>query len=258
MTAVTVLEKAYGSFSAKGFEVIISDLCKGLRVKSKIGNTSSLGWIEVDVSGEDEAVALNLLDREVGIAPVSAEKIAKFSDARGMVISRGKAATEVYVDIGVFEPRFRSAAVSWSCLQSQLADGKKIPFQQLTEAFCLCDFMPLQIKVLDALNIETGLWEAELSEQQLSKFASWLDSNLDRLVVLGSTLGEVEQAVARRHHFRDVIRIESLGPFEQVVVCKLGTDAVGLISTLGSYVGRASLMPFSPRRIRQLVGNPSL
>jgi hypothetical protein len=126
------------------------------------------------------------------------------------------------------------------------------------EVFCLCDFMPLRIKVLDALNIRTGLWEAELSEQQLSRFADWLDSNLDRLVVLGSTRGEIEQAVARKHHFRDVIRIEALGPFEHVVVCKLGTDAVGLMPKLGPYVGRASLMPFSPRRVKQLVGNPSL
>jgi hypothetical protein len=175
-----------------------------------------------------------------------------------MVMSRDKSATELYVDIGVFEPRFRSVAVSWSCLQSQLADGKKIPFQRLMEVFCLCDFMPLRIKVLGALNIRTGLWEAELSEQQLSRFADWLESDLDRLVVLGSTRGEIEQAVARKHHFRDVIRIEALGPFEHVVVCKLGTDAVGLMPKLGPYVGRASLMPFSPRRVKQLVGNPSL
>ena len=258
MTVVTLLAKAYGSFSAKGFEGVMSDLCRGLRVKTSIRNTASFGWIEVDVSGEDEAVALNLLDREIGMAPVSADKIAKFSNVRGMVMSRDKSATELYVDIGVFEPRFRSVAVSCSCLQSQLADGKKIPFQRLMEVFCLCDFMQLRIKVLDALNIRMGLWEAELSEQQLSRFANWLDSNLDRLVVLGSTRGEIEQAVARKHHFRDVIRIETLGPFEHVVVCKLGTDAVGLMPKLGPYVGRASLMPFSPRRVKQLVGNRSL
>jgi hypothetical protein len=258
LTVVTLLEKAYGSFSARGFAAILSDLCKGLKVKVSIRNTASFGWIEVDVSGEDEAVALNLLGREIGIAPVSAERIGKFSNARGMVMNSDKSAKELYVDIGVFEPRFRVAAVSWSCLQSQLADGKKIPFQRLVEVFCLCDFMPLQIKVLGALNSRASLWDAELSEQQLSRFADWLDSNLDRLVVLGSTWGEIEQAVARGRHFRDVVRIDALGPFEHVVVCKLGTDAVGLMPKLGPYVGRASLMPFSPRRVRQLVGNPSL
>jgi hypothetical protein len=48
-----------------------------------------------------------------------------------------------------------------------------------------------------------------------------------------------------------------LGVLEQVVLCKLGTDAVGLIPTLGRYFKSAVLVPFSPKKILEVVGSQS-
>jgi hypothetical protein len=56
---------------------------------------------------------------------------------------------------------------------------------------------------------------------------------------------------------RDIAKIEQLGMFEQVIVCKLGTDAAGLIPKIGRNLKRMALSIFSPRRILELLGNDS-
>ena len=258
MTIATLLEKAYGTFSARRFEATISDFCKGLRVKISVRGTANSGWIEIDATGEDEAVALKFLDREIGAAPTSAENISEFSALRGKIVNAAKSRTELYVDVGVFEPSNYCAAIPLWRLQAQLSDGVKLPLQQLTELFCLYDFAPIHIKILEEFSREKGFWEAELSEGQLSRFSEWCELNLDRLIVVGASQNEVEVAIERARHFRDVIKIENLGLFEHAVLCKLGTEAIGLIPRLGPHLSVASLAPFSPRRIRQLVKRPSL
>jgi len=258
VTIATLLEKAYGTFSERRFESAISALCKGLRVKISVRGTANGGWIHVDATGEDEAVALRLLDREIGIAPTSAKNVSKFSTLRGKIVKVSRSRTELYIDIGVYEPSSYCAAIPLGMLQAQLSDGVELPLQQSTELFCLHDFVPIHIKILGELNQEKGLWEAELSERQLSKFSEWIKSNLDRLIVVGASQSEVETAVERARHFRDIIRIENLGLFEHAVICKLGTEAIGLIPRLGPHLRVANLAPFSPRRIRQLVKRPLL
>ena len=258
MTIATLLEKAYGTFSARRFEATISALCEDLKVKINVRSTANSGWIEINVTGEDEVVALKLLDREIGIAPTSAQNISKFSVLRGKIVNATESRTELRVDVGVFEPSNYYAAVPLRRLQAQLSDGVKLPLQQLTELFCLYDFVPIHIKILEGPNPEKGFWEAELSEGQLSRFSEWCASNLDRLVVVGASQSEVETAVERARHFRDIIKTENLGLFEHAVICKLGTEAIGLIPRLGPHLRVASLAPFSPRRIRGLIKIPLL
>jgi hypothetical protein len=79
-----------------------------------------------------------------------------------------------------------------------------------------------------------------------------------REIVFGVNRNAVVNAVERAHHFRDVSQIETLGPLEYALLCKLGTDAVGLVPKLGPFLSVASLAPFSPRRIRQLIDRPLL
>ena len=258
MIIATLLEKEYGMFSARRFEATMSILSEALRVKISVRSTASNGWIEVDITGEDEAVALKLLDREIGIAPVSAENVGRFSALRGKIVNSTESETELHVDIGVFKPRNYCAVVPLWRLQAQLSDGVKLPLQRLTELFCLYDFVPIRIKILEELDLEKGFWKAGLSEGQLSRFSEWCESNLDRLIVVGASQSEVETAVQRARHFRDIIEIENLGPFEHALICKLGTEAIGLIPRLGPHLRVASLASFSPRRIRQLVKRPFL
>jgi len=258
MPTVTVLEKLYGSGSPETFEKLYSGLVSGLEVQLRFAGTTDRGWIQLEVSGEDETAALSLLDREIGLAPVSLDNLKKFSVMQGKVVFSGKSKKELYVDLGVSSPKVSDAVLSGKRLCAQLADGKEIPLQELVELFCLYDNMPLEVKIAEGVEGESKTVEAGLSEAQFSLFSRWVRCRFDRLIILGSLFSDVERAVKFSRHSRDVIRIESLGVLEQVVLCKLGTDAVGLIPKLGRYLKSAVLVPFSPKKILEAFGSQSL
>jgi hypothetical protein len=259
MPTVTLLEKVYGSFSPEALEPVFKPQFKDLNVHVKIKDRAVQEWVQVEISGEDEAVALQFLDKEFGLAPTHVDKVGKFSLLRGRMIGSNRALDELSVDVGVFTPKVVYATVPLQRLQAQLADGKKLSLQNLIELYCLYDYMPLQIKIVDAeLTSKKEAFEAELSEQQLRLFTSWLRVSLDRLMIVGARLQDVDHAVKASKHFRDVAKIESLGLLEHAVVCKLGTDAVGLIPAIGRYLRKATFAPFSPRKILQIIGRSIL
>lgn len=72
---------------------------------------------------------------------------------------------------------------------------------------------------------------------------------LDRIQVFDSSKREVEFAVRKANLDRDIISVERQTLTTQSVVCKLGTDAIGLIPKLGSILRRRELKPFLPKRI---------
>jgi len=256
MPTVVLLEKAYGPFPPEAFEPVLSSLCKGLKVGLRVVGKTSRGWIQTEVSGEDETVALHFIEREIGLAPTSVDKLKKFSVIRGRVVFSGKNRNELCVDVGVFSPETYDAVVPLQKLQAQLADGIKLPLKRLIELFCLYDNLPLKVKIAGSVDAQKKLVEAELSEVQLSRIAYWISSCLDRLLVLGALFSDVEHAVRASGHFRDVVKIESLGLLEQAVLCKLGTDAVGLMPKLGRLLPDTIFAPFCPRKIREFIDRP--
>lgn len=258
MPTVVLLEKVYGPFSPETFEPVLLSLCKGLKVGLRVVGKTNRGWIQTEVSGEDETATLHFIDREIGLAPISMDKLKKFSVIRGRVVFSGKSKNELYVDVGVFSPETYDAVVPLQTLQAQLADGMKLPLQRLIGLFCLYDNLPLKVKIASSVDAQKKLVEAELSEAQLSQITYWIRSRLDRLLVLGASFSDVEQAVRVSRHFRDVVKIESLGLLEQAVLCKLGTDAAGLIPKLGHLLPNAILAPFCPRKIGELIDRPFL
>ncbi|MFQ6073816.1 MAG: DUF2110 family protein [Candidatus Bathyarchaeia archaeon] len=258
MPTITLLEKVYGPFSQRLFEAKLASLCRDLVVEAKVLGKTSRGWVQIKLTGEDQEAAMEFLDREIGVAPVSIDKLEKFSTIRGRVISAGEREQELLVDIGVNIPHVFDAAIPLERLQAQLADGKRLSLQRLIGLFCLYDHMPLRVKITRDVNSKHEQVEAELSETQLSKFTRWINSSLDRLIVLGATLAQVKNAIKVSGHGRDVVRVETLGLLEHAVVCKLGTDALGLTPKLGPHLYIATLAPFSPRKILKTINRPFL
>jgi len=248
MPRVTLLEKVYGPVSSKMLEPILSSLCKGLKVSLGVVGETNRGWVEIEVSGEDETVALRYLDQKVGLAPSSVNELKKFFTIRGKIVSSGKSRNELYMDIGICD-----AAVPLQSLQAQLADGKKLPLQRIIELFCLYDHLPFEVKIVGHVNAENERVVAVLSEAQLSQITRWIRSNVDRLIVLGALSPHVEREIKASKHCRDIIKIEQLGLLEHAIVCKLGTEAVGLIPKLGPLLPTATLAPFCPRKIQQII-----
>jgi hypothetical protein len=67
MPTIMLLQKVYGFLSPKTFEPLFRSLCRGVRVRLEVVGKTDREWIKIEISGEDEIAALNLLDREMGL-----------------------------------------------------------------------------------------------------------------------------------------------------------------------------------------------
>ena len=250
MQEIVLLQKIYKvsiKEAEKFLKKILGDLDCSLTGLSVVEN----GWLRVQTSGRDERVAVRLLERECGLAPISVANVKRFSTFRGKVIFSGRSRTEAFVDVGAFSPKSVYAKVPLRTLQGQLVDGRKLALQRIEEMFVLLDNFPLEVRVV-RVDVET--LEAELTERQVGIFGRWGGERFDRLIVLGVPIEGVIRAVERARLEGDVLGVESLGLLEHVVVCKLGTDAVGLVPRLGRWMPCGILGVFSPRAVLRVQG----
>ena len=256
MPSLNLLTKIYNSSQLQKVDRNLDSLVEGLKVKIEILGANTQGWVQVSVSGEDEKVAEHLLADTFGFCPTNLDKVSKYETVKGYLTDLGKSRNELWVDIGVWFPSRVNARIPIHRLQAQLCEGRKIALQKMIDIFGFCDNLPLQVKI-SSIDLQKRYLEAELPERQRKQYADWTRSLLDRLVVLGASLSEVKSAIRMADSNRDVAKIEQLGMFEQSIVCKLGTDAAGLIPKIGKTLRRTTFSVFSPRRILGLLGNDS-
>lgn len=248
---VVLLQKIYSKASLEELERFLKGICGELDVNLDGLSVVENGWVGVQISGRDEWVTVRLLEKEIGLAPVSVNNVEHFSVFRGRVIFLGRSKMEVFVDVGVFSPRPVYAVIPLQTLQGQLVDGGKLALQRIAELFVLSDNFPLEVRVVGD---GADTLRAELTEKQMRVFGRWVDMRFDRLVVLGVSVGAVVEAVRWSGLEREVLGVESLGFLEHVVVCRLGTDAVGIVPRLGRRLSRARFGVFSPRIVMGVMG----
>lgn len=249
---MTLLVKAYNNFQMKFVDKFLKSTLEGLKVETKVCGVTPRGWINIAVSGEDEEVALRYLADEMGFCRTRLEDVGRFSIIKGRLIAMDKSKDELYVDIGVSSPKTIDATIPLQHLQAQLSDGRKVALNRLVELFGFCENLPLTVKILD-VDKEKNNVDAMLSEKQLIQYRNWTKSLLDRLIILGSSIYEVRLSLKRTGLNRDVLNIEPLGLFEFAVVCKLGTDAAGLIPKIGRYLRNATFTVFNPKRVLEFL-----
>lgn len=252
MPAVTLLVKAYNNSQLSFIEKFFDSKLKGLNVETKICGVTQRGWVQIAVSGEDENVALRYLTDEVGLCPVHLESVKKILAIKGRVMDTKKSKREVYVDIGVYSPKIVDATIFLQHLQAELVDGRKVALKTIAELFGFCENFPLTVRISN-VNGENGHVEARLFETQLNQFRNWMESLLDRLIIVGSSMGDIQFTLKKAGLGRDVIDVEPLGLFEFAVVCKLGTDAAGLIPKIGKNLQNATFTVFSPKKILEFL-----
>jgi hypothetical protein len=249
---MTLLIKARNDFQMHQVDRNLKGILKGLDAKVEIVGANSRGWIQISISGQDEQVALKFLSDKIGFCPEELEKVTVFSTFKGFLIDLGQDKNELVVDIGVFNPKYVEAVVPLNRLQAQIGDGRKIALSKLAELFGLRENVPLNIRITQ-IDLQQHV-EAELSDEQQKRFLDWTRSMLDRLLIVGASFSEVRSTIRRSNIMRDVIGIETLGMFEHAVVCKLGTDAAGLIPKIGNSLQKAVFTVYNPRNIARLLG----
>jgi hypothetical protein len=253
MVTLTLPIKAHRASQFKLVDQFLKSTLRDLKVETKIDGITPNGWIQVTIYGADEKAASHYVADEIGQCPAKLEDVGKFSTYNGHLTSTRKSRSELGVDIGISSPVTIEAEISLQQLQAQLTDGRKVALEKIVELFGFCENFPITIKV-SSIDKERKQVGAMFSVRQASKFENWTRSLLDRLLVIGSSNQEVMLALNRARLNRDIVGVEILGLFEHAIVCKLGTDAKGLIPKIGRQLQSASLSIFSPKRIIEFLG----
>jgi hypothetical protein len=250
MTQLTLLTKAHSAGQLGQIDELLKANLEGLDAKTELSIVDK--WVRVQLSGEDETIATNYIRKEVGLCPETLGNVKRFATLKGYIVDSGKSPDALHVDVGVFQPETVLGAVPLRYLQSVLVDGRKLALKKISELFGFCDNLPVNVKI-SLVDMAEKRMEAEFALSQLERFNLWRESLLDRLIVLGASLPDVNRMLTQSGLDRDVVGVESLGLFEHALVCKLGTDAVGLISKVGRGLRNARFVVFSPRKIREFL-----
>lgn len=255
MPTVKLSTKAYNGSQLRKTDENLKTMLKGLKVEAKTLMRTTRGWVEVSVAGEDQNIAIRYLAEKIGLCPTNSE-ISKFFTTKGYLIDPNNSKTELGIDVGINETEKTAVSIPVKSLQTQLCDGKKIPLTKITGIFGLCKNLPITIKILN-VDKATGNVEAELAEKQQKHYQEWTKSLLDRLIVIGASQDAIKLALKETGLTRDTTDVEPLGFFEHAIVCKLGTDAKGLIPRIGRRLREASFTVFSPKKILNTLENRS-
>jgi len=235
MLEIVVLEKVYGDRS--GFLKLdrkLKALLGELDVEWKLSAVKK-NWVKVSLSGEDEEISANIIRHEFGEVPYRLREIEEGRTYRGRFIDLGKVGYGAYVDIGIFSPRPKDALLPLYYLKELFGDT---PLREMAERFGWVDNLPVEVTVTE---VEFGAREVEVafSDAQLERLRGWLEDGFDKLFIAGTVSENVENALLKTGHGRDVKRLEELGLMETLVVLKKGTQAPGIIKEIGPHIKNA-------------------
>jgi len=258
MTTLTLLVKASNLGQVKQIDELLKTQFEELDVEVKVLTNAANRWVQVSLSGEDEAIATSYINKEIGTCPTSLENAKNYPVLKGYITKLDLNKQELIVDIGIFEPKIVLATVPLACLQAQLVDGRKVDLKKIAEIYGLAERSSLSIKPLSPIGEEGDVLQAELSVEQVEKLHAWQQSLLDRLIILGASKETIENVLERTRLTRDVIDIETLGMFEHALTCKLGTNAAGLVGIVGRYLRNSVFVVFNAKKSLDFLGEQGL
>ncbi|WP_440952331.1 DUF2110 family protein [Methanococcoides sp. FTZ1] len=175
------------------------------------------GWLQVDVSGEDEEFAANFLIERYGTPVTSVENGSIY---KGFISSIGD--DGIIVDIGVAVKLLPEAL-------NVLGVGS---VSQIASRFGLIPHLPVSVRI----DGQEGIISGSFTREQVDLFWSWKKATTDRLIVNSVTRSELKAAIKKKGHGRDIYGIERLGILENAIVCREDTDGPGIVAEIGPLV----------------------
>jgi hypothetical protein len=218
---------------------IIARRAKGLKVEWEYSLTGQ--WLQIRAKGDDSDAFINLLKQEQGEAPVSRSIPEKWDIFRGFIAGAGRIGYGVYVDIGIQDPSPKDALYPLHRMRAQLADGEAKSAREILDMNALVDYVPLTMSVIE---VEDEKISAEMEDKTRDRIVSWRKYPFDRVVVVGADRMRAESVVRASGLQNDIVEVESLSLFVQSLVCKIGTDAPGVIAKIGNRLRGVNLKSF--------------
>ncbi len=211
---VILATKVYVEGSARervrdSLDAVVDNKLGDLSVAAEVGIRND-GFPTVTVTGEDAAVARNLLRTEWGeIVPdlnPGEEYVGTLEtwDREGFVLDAGD---QVRIPEG------------------ELGLGTGDP-GQIRERFGLVQHLPMRFVAGDPPRLADG---------ERDRLYDWRRGS-GRVNVNSATRSEVRATVNRAGHAEDIVTVERLGLLEQSIVCAEGTDPPGLLASIGRHL----------------------
>ena len=218
---------------------LLSKEAQGLRAEWEFSAPQQ--WLQVRARGDDADAFLNLLVEKFGEAPVYHSKVERWDVRKGFITGSGRVGFGVYIDLGILEPTRKDALYPLHRMRAQLSDGVAKSSRDILKENALADDFPVTVIVteLDGKNISV-----ELGDETRERFLWWKQLPFDRVIAIGVGREEAEKAVQSAKLGFDVIKVESLSLLVQCLVCKMDTEAPGVIPRIGSRLRGVGLSAF--------------
>ncbi len=254
MINLTLLVKASNLGQIKQIEEMLRTQFEELDVEIKVLTSTTSRWVQVTLSGEDEAIAQSYINKKIGTCPKNLENAKKLPTLRGFVEKLDFNKQELLVDVGIFEPKTIPAIIPVANLRAQLVSSKGLDLKKIAEIYSLVERLPISVKPISFVTEESEGLQAELTLEQVEKLHAWQQSLLDRLIIMGASKEKIDEVIERTRLNRDIISIETLGMFEHALTCKLGTYAAGLVGIMGRYLRNSVFVVFDAKKSLDLMG----
>jgi hypothetical protein len=245
---ITLLQRP-GRVSPEDFDAALDECLSSLKgdlsASTKLIGFSGNGWVKIDIDGEDSEILQEIISRELSRAQTDLAQVETQGNYSGIVRDVG---ADLEVDIGIERPAPLNVSISLRALRAQLCDGKPLSGKEIAEYYCIHPGGRLAVRITN-LEQDARRLEGWLADSQIEFFSELIASRLERVQVLNCTRQRLELAIRKIRLERDVISVEPSTLTTHSVVCKLGTNAIGLIPKLGSVLRKSELKPFIPKRI---------
>ena len=226
-------------YGTQAISRILAAKANGLEVESDYALEKQ--WLRVRAKGEDSDAFLNLLKQDLGEAPVSRANLERWDNVKGFITGAGRIGYGVYLDIGLQDPSPKDALFPLHRMRAQLSDGQALSAREILDQSALIDYFPLSLIVTEFYGEKISV---EMQDESRERFVSWKKYPFDRLVVVGADRSQAENAVRTSGLLSDIIEVESLSLFVQCLVCKIGTDAPGVIAKVGNRLRGVALKSY--------------
>ena len=254
MKSITLLEKSYGTYKVAALNAFRRNLSKeleGLEVQIKKVNLHPRNWITVEVEGDDEEAAYNLLQHYYGTT-CSFDQLEKDQTRKGKLLQTGKYGYGFFIDIGIDSAKIIDAFIPLYALRQQLAKNEKLPLRRLSILYGFLDNLSLEVRIESIDRLQRKI-QVVLSDAQINTFEKWIRSKLERLIVVGVTRHHLKKVIINSGHLRDITSIDRLGFLEEMIICKRGTNAPGILSEIGSSLPESQIQLFIPTKLEAYI-----
>lgn len=231
-------------------EARLRKLSSSLDVSVKLEGVSSNGFVKIGVQGSDSEVFAELIRRELWLAPSDLSEVEVHDNFKAYVTKIDPNRQSIEVQIGPVSAQLKSE-IPRESLMAQLCDGRNILVDKIARMYCIQEDVPLLVRIT-FIDPDRRRIEAWISDDQISRFDQWRRQRFHRIIAIGGFQGDLQEAVRLSKVERDVIELEELAMTAHCLVCKLGTDAPGVIAKIGRYVRNFKLHAFLPERVDDL------